>query len=799
MAPRWPPRALLAAALLVLALGAARPIASGRAAAAREPPRLYVSEAPVPLDGRLVRLDPDTLADRPDLPALEPDGSFWALSADGATLVSLGSAWNLERTTVGDARSGAERNRYPPPPPVRGVRLSADGARLVLQRVGPTGVPAPAWDVLETASGRLLAAVKAEAAADDGWQSLIDPAGRRLYRLPLSESTERTGPQPLRIVAHDLTTGAEIGRLELPGVLAGSWRTERTVRGEPVRGVLHPGVALSPDGRTLAIVHADADRVTLVDAARLAVGRTVDLTRAVTLLERLGLTPRTAYAKGPLDGAVREAVFGPDGRRLYVFGHETRAAETGDPDAGAGRGLGLQLVDLARGAVVAEGYWEPYGAGHRHMLFSVAKSFASAAIGLLVAEGRLSVDDPVLGFFPDEAPAGPSDNLRRMRVRHLLTMTTGLESDPTRLMRRSGQAWAQVFLAQPVVHAPGARFLYSDAASYMLSALAQRVTGQRLVHYLGPRLFGPLGIGDPSWETSPEGVDVGGWGLSLTALEVARFGQLHLQGGVWGGRRLLPEAWVAEATSRRVPSGPPGVPAEPDYVQGYGYQFWRCRHGAYRGDGAFGQFCVVMPDQEAVLAVTAGVGLSQHQRLLDLVWRHLLAAMGTAPLPDDPAARDALRDRLAVLRLPTPAGQPASPLAAGLSGRAFSLAENPDGIEALRFDVAPAGSTLTVRAGRGEHGIPCAHGCWSRGEAPVPPTMLRASEAVVDDGSPAKVAASGAWADEDTYVVGLRWYETAFGRTLTCRFAGDRVSVEQEQNTSFGPTGRTRLEGVRAT
>jgi CubicO group peptidase (beta-lactamase class C family) len=327
-------------------------------------------------------------------------------------------------------------------------------------------------------------------------------------------------------------------------------------------------------------------------------------------------------------------------------------------DAAEAQGLELHGFVLLRcGAVVAEGYWEPYRAASPHMLFSLAKSVTASAVGLLVDEGRLSLDDRVLDVFADQAPAEAGDNLRRMRLRHLLTMTTGHEADPTRQMRLSGRSWTGVFLAQPVVHAPGARFLYSDAAGYMLSALAQRVGGQRLVDYLGPRLFGPLGIGSPSWETSPEGVDVGGWGLSMTTADVARFGQLHLQGGVWGGRRLLPEAWVAGATARRVPSGPPGVPAEPDYLQGYGYQFWRCRHGAYRAEGAFGQLCVVMPEQEAVLALTAGVRLSDSQHLLDLVWRHLVPAMASGPPCGSGAGAPGLR---------------ATPSRAGRSGRSVS-------------------------------------------------------------------------------------------------------------------------------
>jgi len=444
------------------------------------------------------------------------------------------------------------------------------------------------------------------------------------------------------------------------------------------------------------------------------------------------------------------------------------------------------IILLRRGTVVAEGYWGPYGPTYPHMLFSLSKSFTSTAIGLLVAERRLSIDESVLRYFPEEAPAEPGDHLRAMRVRHLLTMTTGHDADPTALIRQSGQSWASTFLTQPVEHAPGTHFVYNSVATYMLSAIAQRITGQRLLHYLGPRLFAPLGIAHPTWETSPEGIDAGGWGLSITTTDIARFGQLYLQRGAWQGSRLLPEAWVAEATARQVPNGPS---ANPDWEQGYGYQFWRCRHGTYRGDGAFGQFCVVMPDHEAVLAVTAG--LMNMQAVLDLTWEHLQPSMGSAPLPDNPATQAALADRLATLCLVPASGQPESPDAIVLSGREFVLEENVDRIDALAFAFAADGCTLTIRNDRGEQRIPCGYGRWVRGECSV----FGGREGTVEGAAPAKVAASGAWSDDRTYVVELCWYETPFRRRLTCRFEGDRLLVDQQANVSFGSTERPRLEG----
>lgn len=438
------------------------------------------------------------------------------------------------------------------------------------------------------------------------------------------------------------------------------------------------------------------------------------------------------------------------------------------------------LMLLRHGHVVAEGWWEPYGPTYPHMLFSLSKSFTSTAIGMLVAEGKLSVDDPVLDYFPDEAPPSPSPRLRAMRVRHLLSMSTGHAEEPMRGGpggRRQVENWARAFLEHPVEYEPGTHFLYNSAATYMLSAIVTRLTGGRMLHYLQPRLFEPLGIANPTWETSPQGIDTGGWGLSVRTEDVARFGQLYLQRGLWRGRRLLPEAWVDEATARRVDNGPA---PNPDWEQGYGYQFWRCRHGAYRGDGAFGQFCVVMPAQDAVVAITSGV--QNLQRVLDLVWEHLLPAMGEAPLAEDRAASAALARRLDGLRLAPPSGQRTSPAAARLSGKTFAVSPNDEKVEAVSFAFRDGGCTITVRTDRGEERVAYSHGSWERGTA----TLERAG---------APLAAAGAWADDQTYVAQLWWYETPFSLTRTCRFEGDRVSIDQKINVSFGQTEPPRLEG----
>jgi CubicO group peptidase (beta-lactamase class C family) len=261
-------------------------------------------------------------------------------------------------------------------------------------------------------------------------------------------------------------------------------------------------------------------------------------------------------------------------------------------------------------------------------MHSLSKSFTSTAVGLAIAEGKLSLDDPILKFFPEDAPAEPSQKLKSMRVRDLLTMSTGHETEPK---RTDETPWVRSFLNHPVPHKPGTHFLYNTSATYMLSAIVQKVTGQTVRDYLMPRLFEPLGIREPTWGVSPQGITQGGFGLYVRTEDVAKFGQLYLQKGKWNGKQLVPASWVEQATARQMSNG-----SDPtrDWDQGYGFQFWRCRHGAYRGDGANGQFCVVLPKLDAVVVMTANTRDMQGQ--LNVVWDNLLSAFSDKPLPENP-------------------------------------------------------------------------------------------------------------------------------------------------------------------
>jgi hypothetical protein len=317
----------------------------------------------------------------------------------------------------------------------------------------------------------------------------------------------------------------------------------------------------------------------------------------------------------------------------------------------------------------------------------------------------------------------------------------------------------------------------------MLSAIVQKLTGMRLTEYLKPRLFEPLGIEDIWWEVSPEGINTGGFGLNVKTEDIAKFGQMYLQKGMWQGKQLLPEAWIAEATSKQVSNG--SIPTS-DWEQGYGYQFWRCRHGAYRGDGAFGQYCIVMPDQDAVLAITSGV--ADMQIPLNAIWDTLLPAMSETPLPEDSKTRVELSKKLSSLSFqPNEAGKPSSPVAATVSGKTYQMDENPMQVEAVTANFDDTDCTIRIKTAIRDERITYGYGNWCEG------TTVLFNEPYID--RPTGYIASGLWTADDTFSAIVRLYETPFFYNLVYRFVEDKLTAEVTVNVSFDPNKTQMLVG----
>jgi len=447
------------------------------------------------------------------------------------------------------------------------------------------------------------------------------------------------------------------------------------------------------------------------------------------------------------------------------------------------------LIIIRHGQVVAEGWWTPYDRDTPHILYSLSKSFTSTAVGLAISEGKLSLDDQVLKFFPEEAPAEPSVNLRAMRVRDLLRMSSGNQTEaPIRVVDPGGNndSWTKIFLAHPVPFKPGTHFLYNSPATYMLSAIVQKATGMTVLEYLRPRLFDPLGFKDPHWISSPQGVSAGAYGLSARTEEIANFGVLYLQKGKWNGKQLLPPSWVELATAVQTANG--STPTS-DWDQGYGFQFWRSRHNSFRGDGAFGQYCMVIPELDAVVAMTSGV--RDMQKVMNLVWDKLLPSMKDKKLPENTTARKQLESRLADLTVKFPTGKPSSPVASSISGKWFDVPENEQGLKAVSFDFSSAAPTLVVQTVEGETRTPLGSNIWAKSKG----SFANGLDKFLSVPANPLIAASGAWSTEDTYSVKIILYETPFYSTMNFRFEGGRVVIDGEHNVAFGPTKLPQLIG----
>jgi CubicO group peptidase (beta-lactamase class C family) len=391
------------------------------------------------------------------------------------------------------------------------------------------------------------------------------------------------------------------------------------------------------------------------------------------------------------------------------------------------------LMIIRHGRVIAEGWWSPYRPDDVHLLYSVSKSFTSTALGFAVAEGLLSLNDTVVQHFPAQDPGPSAPRARAITIEHLARMATGHHQDVLDAMvLRDPDEPIGGFLGIEPESEPGSVFAYNNGATYTLGAILQERTGLSLTGYLQPRLFDPLGISPPHWDTLRGRRQMGYSGLHLTTEQLARFGLLYLQQGSWAGSQVLPPEWVAEATRLQTPN--PGEP-EPDWRRGYGYQFWGSRHG-YRADGAYGQFCLVLPEQDAVVVTTGET--ETMQAILDAAWAHLVPAFDE---PSTAGDDERLADRLTSLALPA-------------EGAAVNPAEK--WVTAAQVSEQSGDWILTVDTADNRLEISCGDQEWRR------------TSVAVDHGLGLVVEARGRWADPETFAAELIFVHTPHRMTVRC-------------------------------
>jgi CubicO group peptidase (beta-lactamase class C family)/predicted glycoside hydrolase/deacetylase ChbG (UPF0249 family) len=435
------------------------------------------------------------------------------------------------------------------------------------------------------------------------------------------------------------------------------------------------------------------------------------------------------------------------------------------------------IMMLRHGKVIAEGWWNPYRPDLKHTMYSVSKSFTATAVGFAVAEKKLSVEDKVISFFPDETPPVISSYLAELRVKHLLSMSVGQEPDPTGPVGMSDN-WVRTFLNTPILHEPGSQFLYNSAGTYMLSAIVQKVTGEKILDYLTPRLFRPLGISGIDWEVDPKGINTGGWGLRLKTEDMAKFGQLFLQKGSWQGKQILPASWVEEASTMKIMQDPKATLAKKDssdWLQGYCYQMWRSRNNSYRGDGAFGQYILVWPELDAVIIITSET--SNMQTELNLVWKHLLPAFQNTKVKTDAKIQKQLKARLASLSLPL-LSNPNSTMESSVAGKTFSVISSSRKLESFNLNFKEGVCHLTLNTDSAVHQFDFGSGKWIKGETPKFGPYLVSHAQANRTGLPVfKTEGTYHWVDGKTVELALRYIESPHTETILCSFEEANASI----------------------
>lgn len=457
---------------------------------------------------------------------------------------------------------------------------------------------------------------------------------------------------------------------------------------------------------------------------------------------------------------------GVDSREILGFIDDVEAA-----------GLELHNLMLWRdGVVVAEGWHWPYSGDRLRMTHSMTKSVTACAIGMLVDSGRLTLDQKVAPLFPEVA-IDPDSRAARMTVEDLLTMRSGQGKEVSgSIWRGIATSWIAEFFRIPFDHEPGTTYVYSSAASYMLSAIVTRVTGQTIHDFLKPRLFDPLGITNIRWDVGPDGINPGGNGISFTTADGLKLGILHAQRGLWQGQRILSERWVAEAT--RIHAGQPG--------DQYGYH-WVVGDGHFAMLGVFVQMVRVFPGSNAVLAFNAA--MDESKVVAPYLDHHFPAAFQNGT---DAAADAALAERLNRWNDRPSLVSTASGDTAAFAGR-WTMAANDKGLTALAFDFGPDEVRITLSDGEGEHRLAAGRDGWTIAPAYLPGADLHHGYRM--EGMP--VAAGLRWLAANRIELVVHFLESAFRDTFVFTVDSDRLTMDRSVNINSAARTWPTMTAVR--
>lgn len=414
--------------------------------------------------------------------------------------------------------------------------------------------------------------------------------------------------------------------------------------------------------------------------------------------------------------------------------------------------------------IIAEAYWYPFSSELRHEVFSVSKSFLSLAFGIAAGEGKIGFDDLLVDFFPEKLSSAVSSRMRKVTMRHLLTMSSGHEKCPAMDIATKTKDWIKGFLESELIYEPGTTFVYNSANSYMISAVLQKVLGSTVFDYLDEKLLQHIGIKNAKWDKCPAGINFGGWGMWLTTSDLMRFARLLLNGGKWDGVELVPEEYFKAATSAQIEV----VGDEsPDYQCGYGYHFWMSRHNGFRAAGACGQYVLIYPEQSMYIVITSG--MSNMRCLLDAVENSIFKVPSSGSLNDDINEQNRLSEYLTALNHPPIKSE----LRFVFDNAEYYIDKNTVGLEQLKINFDDKGCELTFGWNDYSEKLRADYGAYCFNDL-----ILREFER-------RRLAASAAWRSKNTLEIRVYGVETPYRDDYWLEFSENTIQLRRESNLDF--------------
>lgn len=426
---------------------------------------------------------------------------------------------------------------------------------------------------------------------------------------------------------------------------------------------------------------------------------------------------------------------------------------------------------LRHGHVIGEAYPIPFNADYSHTLYSCSKTFVAAAIGIAEKLDLLSISDPIAYYFHNELPKDVSPNLADITIGDLLKMASGIKPDWE--LRNRTDKWIAAYLSQ-AVEGQGEKFQYDSMATYLLSAVLQRATGKTTLDFLKINLFRPMEIREAEWELSPEGINTGGWGLKLKPESLAKFGQLLLDGGRWNGEQLVPRRWVEEMMTPHIATG----------GDMYGYQMWKCGdYNAWRADGAFGQYIVIIPEADMVVVMTQCIDMDA-KRDRAPIWEYLTSNLSDTPLPAS-AESERLAHRQKAYFHPTPAGTRTNARqAASLNGKRIRFGNSGLEFKEMTVTVEKNGDLKlsTLNSAGERYNIYCGYQRWLTTKMHAePPYSIKARGRFSGLRKEFQVSGSYAWEPDGTLAIHVFYPSWISG--VEFKLAPDHKSVHIKENT----------------